>query len=116
MVPKPVVGCLLTSDGKFYANKAAAQHANATPVAMVIFVGGKNQFVEDNDELKYNALAMSLTYVKNSQGQEMIEWSNQEAEGSNCGYDPVKHGDDKNKHLVDPLDIKYYYDGIAVTE
>ena len=112
----PVIGSLVTSDGKFYANRAAAQKANATPVAMVIFVGGKNNYVEENDDNHYNALAMALTNVKDSQGTTQFAWSDQASANHNCGYDEDIHENDRLKHQLDPHDMKYYYDGIAITK
>ena len=74
----PVVGCLVGKDGKFYANKKAANALGVKPEAMVVYLGG-NMRVEHGKN--YNGLAIALQDLNNGTKYKFCE---QEVKGKVC--------------------------------
>ena len=74
----PVVGCLVGEDGKFYANKKAADALGVKPEAMVVYLGG-NKRVEHGKN--YNGLAIALQDLNNGTKYKFCE---QEVKGKVC--------------------------------
>ena len=56
---KPVVGCILGSDGKFYTTCAKAVKKSGEAAAVVVYVGDSNHPVETDTE--YTGLAMAIS-------------------------------------------------------
>ena len=59
VLDKPVVGCILGSDGKFYTTCAKAVKKSGEAAAVVVYVGDSNHPVETDTE--YTGLAMALS-------------------------------------------------------
>ena len=100
---KPVVGCILGQDGKFYTTSAIA-NKKSTAAAVVVYIGDSDNPVETDTE--YTGLAMALTSVRN------VQWNESSlSSDSDCGLEYANSMKALRPHLDGISNTKYLVGG-----